>query len=90
MIDSLVIRQEREGDSDEIRCVVKAAFDGAEHTDGDEHNLVDRLRDSAEYIPAASFGITAPFDVPSQFYMVFPFKAGVPHGTVRYSRAFRL
>ena len=42
------------------------------------------------YIPAASFGITAPFDVPSQFYMVCPFKAGMPHGTVRYSRAFRL
>ncbi len=54
MIDSLVIRQEREGDSDEIRRVVKTAFDGAEHTDGDEHNLVDRLRDSAEYIPALS------------------------------------
>lgn len=171
MTDSLIIRQEREDDSDEIRRVVKAAFDGAEHTDGDEHNLVDRLRDSPEYIPAlslvaeidneivgyamfsrilidgaeaialaplavrpgfqnqgigralineghrraiesgypcsvilgspdyysgsgylpaASFGITAPFDVPSQFYMVCPFTPVMPHGTVRYSQAFGL
>lgn len=171
MFDSLTIRQEREGDFNEIRRVVKAAFDGAEHTDGDEHNLVDRLRGSAEYIPAlslvaeidnkivgyamfsrilidgaeaialaplavrpgfqnrgigramineghrkanesgypcsvvlgspeyysgsgylpaASFGITAPFDVPSQFYMVFTFTTETPHGTVRYSPAFGL
>lgn len=169
MIETLAIRPERKCDFDEIRLVVKTAFAGAEHTDGDEHNLIDRLRDTDEYIPelsliaevngrivgyamfsrinigiakalalaplavlpgfqnhgigralieaghrkaiegdyccsvvlgspdyytksgylpALSFGITAPFDLPSQFYMVFPFKPDIPHGTVRYSQAF--
>ena len=40
------------------------------------------------YLPALPFGIEAPFDVPTQFYMVFPFKSQLPHGTVRYSQAF--
>lgn len=169
MIEAPVIRPERECDFDEIRSVVKTAFAGAEHTDGDEHNLVDRLRKTDEYIPGLSliaevngrivgyamfsrihvgitkaialaplavlpgfqnhgigralieaghrkaaegdyycsvvlgspeyysksgylpalpFGIIAPFDLPPQFYMVFPFKPGVPHGTVIYSPAF--
>ncbi len=165
----MVIRPERESDFIEIKSVVKTAFAGAEYTDGDEHNLVTRLRGSDEYIPELSlvaevndriagyvmfsrihigiseaialaplavhpdfrnrgigraliesghrkarecgyccsvvlgspeyysksgylpalpFGITAPFKIPSQFYMVFPFKPKVPHGTVIYSRAF--
>lgn len=169
MVETLIIRPERECDFDEIRSVVKTAFAKAEHTDGDEHNLVDRLRCTAEYIPELSFiakvdgrivgyamfsriyigiteaialaplavhpdfqnlgigralieaghrkaaegnydcsvvlgspefysnsgylpalpfGIIAPFDIPPQFYMVFPFKPNVPHGTVRYSLAF--
>lgn len=171
MIEELVIRPERKYDFEEIRSVVKTAFAGAEHTDGDEHNLVDRLRSSDEYIPELSFvaeingkivgyamfslinigiaraialaplavlpgfqglgigrslietghrkakeggywcsvvlgapeyysksgylpalpfGIIAPFEIPSEFYMVFPFKSEVPGGVVRYSRAFRL
>lgn len=165
----LLIRQERECDFGEIRSVVKTAFAGAEHTDGDEQNLVDRLRGTEEYIPelslvaevngrivgyamfsqinigiskaialaplavlpgfqnhgigralieaghrkakegdyycsvvlgspeyysksgylpASHFEIAAPFEIPQQFYMVFPFKPELPHGTVRYSRAF--
>ena len=27
------------------------------------------------YLPALTFGIIAPFDIPPQFYMVFPFKS---------------
>lgn len=169
MIETLVIRTERLCDFDEIRTVVKTAFAGAEHNNGDEHNLVDRLRCTEEYIPELSFvaqikgeivgyamfsqinigmskaialaplavlpgfqnhgigralieaghrkakegdyycsvvlgspeyysksgylpalpfEIEAPFEVPAQFYMVFPFKPELPHGTVRYSRAF--
>lgn len=169
MIETVVIRAEQLCDFDEIRTVVKTAFAAAEHTDGDEHNLVDRLRCTEEYIPELSFvakikgkivgyamfsqinigiskaialaplavlpgfqnqgigralieaghlkakegdyycsvvlgspeyysksgylsalpfGIEAPFEVPTQFYMVFPFKRKLPHGTVRYSQAF--
>lgn len=165
----MAIRPEREQDFDEIRELVKTAFAGAPHTDGDEHNLVDRLRCTDEYIPALSLiaeiggtiagfamfsriniadaeaialaplavlpefqnqgigralieyghrkaeelgyccsvvlgepeyysqsgyrmslplGITAPFDVQPQYYMVCPLKAEVPRGTVRYSQAF--
>lgn len=165
----MVIRTEQLCDFDEIRTVVKAAFAGAEHTDGDEHNLVERLRCTEEYIPdlsfvaeikgkivgyamfsqinigmskaialaplailpgfqnhgigralieaghrkakggdyccsvvlgspeyysrsgylpALPFGIEAPFEVPTRFYMVFPFKPKLPHGTVIYSKAF--
>lgn len=54
MIEGLVIRPEREHDFDEIRSIVKTAFAGAEHSDGDEHNLIDRLRRSDEYIPELS------------------------------------
>lgn len=55
MIEKLTIRLERECDFDEIRSVVKTAFTVAEHTDGDEHNLVDRLRYTDEYLPGLSF-----------------------------------
>lgn len=169
MIESLIIRTEQECDFDEIRTVVKTAFAGAEHTDGDEHNLIDRLRCTDEYIPGLSFvaeinekivgyamfsqiyigvskaialaplavlpefqnlgigraliaaghrkaaegdydcsvvlgspeyysksgylpalpfEIVAPFEIPPQFYMVFPLQSELPHGIVRYSQAF--
>lgn len=39
----MIIRPEQECDYDEIRSVVKRSFAGAEHTDSDEHNLIDRL-----------------------------------------------
>lgn len=167
----MVVRPERESDFSEIQSLVKTAFAGAMHTDGDEHNLVNRLRGSNEYIPelslvaevngriagyamfsriyignteaialaplavlpdfqnrgigmaliayghrkakeygyncsvvlgspeyysksgyltASAFGIIAPFEIQPEFYMVFPFKAELPQGTVRYSPAFGL
>lgn len=46
-----VIRQEREDDFQQIRDLVKAAFSQADHTDGDEHNLIDRLRADCDYVP---------------------------------------
>jgi hypothetical protein len=168
---TLLVRPEREADFDAVRRVVEEAFARAEHTDGDEHNLVDRLRRSEEYIPslslvaevngeivgyvmfsriyvgnaeavalaplavlpayqnkgigralicdghrramkmgygcsvvlgspdyyskcgflpASQFGITAPFEIPSQFYMVYPMTRSIPGGRVRYSAAFGL
>lgn len=51
---TLIIRQEQPEDFDTIRRIVKEAFADAEHTDGDEHNLVDRLRLTGDYIPELS------------------------------------
>lgn len=48
---NIILRPERESDREAIRLMVKEAFENAEYSDGDEHNLVDRLRLSAEYIP---------------------------------------
>ena len=48
---NIILRPEREFDREAIRLMVKEAFENAEYSDGDEHNLVDRLRLSAEYIP---------------------------------------
>ncbi|WP_289858729.1 N-acetyltransferase [uncultured Muribaculum sp.] len=45
------IRQECESEFSEIRSVVELAFLSAGHSDGDEHNLVDRIRKTNEYIP---------------------------------------
>lgn len=50
----MIIRPEREIDFIEIQTLVKSAFAGVKHTDGDEHNLVNRLRGSDEYIPDLS------------------------------------
>lgn len=48
------IRKERREDFRQIREVVKDAFAHAEHSDGDEHNLIERIRDSSDYIPDLS------------------------------------
>lgn len=48
------IRQERQEDHKQIRDLVSEAFALAEHSDGDEHNLIGRLRMSREYIPELS------------------------------------
>lgn len=45
------IRQEREQDYPEIRRLVKDAFAGAEHADGNEQDLVEALRKGAAYLP---------------------------------------
>lgn len=47
----LSIRPERPKDFPAIHELVRLAFLEAEHADGDEHILVDRLRSSPEYIP---------------------------------------
>lgn len=171
MNDHVTIRCERTEDFGSIRAVVREAFAMAPHSDGDEHNLIERLRQTDDYIrglslvaetdgkivghimfsriyiadrealalaplavhpnvqrrgigrlmiqsghrlaremgyccsvvlgapeyytksgflPAYSFGITPPFDVPSQFYMVYPLSSSLPSGRVRYSAAFAL
>lgn len=50
-----IIRPETPADFTHIHELVREAFTRAEHSDGDEHFLVDRLRRSAEYIPELSF-----------------------------------
>ena len=44
------IRQERQKDYQQIRDLVREAFAHAEHSDGDEHNLIERIRLSPDYI----------------------------------------
>ncbi len=48
------IRQEREADFDSVYQVVKAAFEKMELADGDEQDLVNRLRKSTAFIPELS------------------------------------
>lgn len=50
----VTIRQENQTDFDSVYSVVKLAFLNAEHTDHDEHNLVNRLRKSSAFIPELS------------------------------------
>ena len=51
---NIEIRPERESDFHGICELVRTAFESAEHTDGDEHNLVGRIRETPEYIPELS------------------------------------
>lgn len=48
---NLMIREETPDDYEEIYKLVKSAFASAEHCDGDEQDLVERLRASSAYIP---------------------------------------
>lgn len=48
------IRQERQKDYQQIRDLVREAFARAEHSDGDEHNLIERIRLFPDYIPELS------------------------------------
>ncbi len=48
------IRPETKDDYAEVFNLVKSAFEHAEHTDNDEHNLVGRLRSSDAFIPELS------------------------------------
>lgn len=50
----MIIRQERLEDYDEVYHVVKEAFEGAEHSDGKEQDLVVELRKSRSFIPKLS------------------------------------
>ncbi len=47
----MVIRQENPGDFQNIYAVVRAAFNSAEHADGNEPDLVNALRASNAYLP---------------------------------------
>lgn len=48
---NLTIRRETAKDYDTVYQVVKAAFDSAEHSDGNEQDLVVALRKGPSYIP---------------------------------------
>ena len=45
------IRQERREDYDAVYQVIKEAFASAEHSDGNEQDLVAALRKSKSFIP---------------------------------------
>ncbi|WP_211746259.1 hypothetical protein [Paenibacillus sp. Marseille-Q4541] len=47
---NIIIRQEKIEDANEVYYVVQKAFEYADYSDHDEHNLVNRLRDSSKYI----------------------------------------
>ena len=53
-INDIIIRAEKEIDRETIHNLVAESFSSATHTDGDEHNLVDRIRITDEYIPELS------------------------------------
>lgn len=52
--DTVVIRQEEAKDRNTIYSLVKRAFETAEHADGNEHELVNALRNGKAYIPELS------------------------------------
>ncbi|MCU9595028.1 N-acetyltransferase [Caldibacillus thermolactis] len=51
---NIIIRQEQVKDYKLTEKVVKCAFANAEHSDGNEHNLVSRIRNSDAFIPELS------------------------------------
>lgn len=53
------IRKENKNDYKEVYEVVKTAFESAEHSDGNEHDLVDLLRKSDNFIPELSLVATS-------------------------------
>lgn len=50
----MLIRKEIKRDFNEVYQVVKIAFETAEHSDGNEHDLVVALRDSDNFVPELS------------------------------------
>ena len=48
----MIIRQEETKDYKAVYRVVKSAFDSAEHSDGNEQDLVNALRNSGSFIPS--------------------------------------
>lgn len=54
VLNRIRIRQEQPADYDAVYHIVKEAFESAEHTDGNEQNLVVKLRKSKSFIPELS------------------------------------
>lgn len=54
MVINLIIRQENEKEYKEVYSLIRAAFFSAEHSDGNEQDLVDALRNSTAFIPQLS------------------------------------
>lgn len=50
----LVIREEAPADREKVYLLIKRAFSSAEHSDGSEQDLVNRLRESESFIPSLS------------------------------------
>ena len=63
------IRQENKKDYDEVYNVVKTAFETAEHSDGNEQDLVVELRKSKNFIPKLS--LVAVYDDKIVGYILF-------------------
>ena len=63
------IRQENKKDYDEVYNVVKTAFETAEHSDGNEQDLVVDLRKSKNFIPKLS--LVAVYDDKIVGYILF-------------------
>ncbi|MDH6368830.1 GNAT family N-acetyltransferase [Paenibacillus sp. VTT E-133280] len=51
---NIIIRQEKVQDINEVYHLIQKSFENAEHSDHDEHNLVNRLRSSTKFIPELS------------------------------------
>ena len=53
----MLIRQETGSDFDAVYTIVQEAFAAAEHSDGNEQDLVTELRGSAAFIPELSLDL---------------------------------
>jgi len=81
MAMEIVIRQEVRNDYNTVEDVVRLAFAEAEHTNGDEHHLVARLRQSEAFIPELS--LVALVDGKIVGHILFT-KAVIKNGEERY------
>ena len=50
----LIIRRETENDYKDVYDLIKAAFESAEHKDGNEQDLAEALRKSDAFVPELS------------------------------------
>lgn len=84
------IRRAVAGDYGTIHALVKAAFDQAEHADGNEAELVEELRSDSAYVPADTVQIAAPFAVPRENFMACKLDPAAPavSGVLQYAGAF--